>query len=240
MPDNGLNLPVTPSAIKLGKRLQTLHDLIPTNTYDVIWDCCCDHGQLGMNLLTSQKAPCVKFNDIVPELIATVESKLNTHFAHLNWHVCTTDLLELRITQHTKRTLIIIAGVGGELTARFVRAIIENNPTCSLDFLLCPVRDLFALRTTLIDLKLHLVDEVLLKENQRFYELIWLSSDPSNTKLTLTEIGTKIWLSKANLSDKDISAYKKRILQHYNKAKKTDELAYTAFNAYSTQLNHIE
>ncbi|QSA20815.1 SAM-dependent methyltransferase, partial [Vibrio furnissii] len=36
--------------MKLSKRLQTIEKLV-TQHYDHIWDCCCDHGFLGMTLL---------------------------------------------------------------------------------------------------------------------------------------------------------------------------------------------
>ncbi|WP_198595364.1 SAM-dependent methyltransferase, partial [Vibrio lentus] len=50
--------------MKLSNRLQTLHSLV-SNDYQHIWDCCCDHGFLGVQLLSDNKAPLIHFVDIV-------------------------------------------------------------------------------------------------------------------------------------------------------------------------------
>lgn len=221
-------------SLKLGRRLQALHECVPDNRYDTIWDCCCDHGSLGMALIQNQKAKRVVFNDIVPALINALESKLIKHFPTECWQTSTADLLTLKLESSTDRTLIIIAGVGGELTARFIRTIVKNNPNHQLDFLLCPVRDLYTLRTTLLELDLCLINEKLVKENKRMYEILWVSNSSDNQQQKLNATGQNIWQSNSCISSADINAYQKTLLKHYEKAQHQCPVAREALHAYTT------
>ena len=48
--------------------------------YDHIWDCCCDHGLLGMLLLERSAARHVHFVDCVPSLMQALELRLQRFF----------------------------------------------------------------------------------------------------------------------------------------------------------------
>ena len=58
--------------MKLSKRLNAINSLI-TQSYDIVWDCCCDHGFLGMALLERGIAKQINFVDIIPELMEAHE-----------------------------------------------------------------------------------------------------------------------------------------------------------------------
>src|SRR5690606_29317883 len=72
--------------------------------------------------------------------------------------------------------LVILAGIGGERMAEIVNLIVTRRATADIDFLLCPVHHQFALRQQLIHLNFSLKTEILVKENQRFYEILLVSS----------------------------------------------------------------
>lgn len=221
--------------IKLSHRLQSISDLI-TKPYDHIWDCCCDHGHLGMQLLIEQKAPNIHFVDIVPSLMSELEATLSQHFVANNlgnqdsettqqWHVHCMDMSQLPLADHKGKHLVVIAGVGGELTQALVEAVISNNPNISLDFLLCPVHQLFELREYLGKGDFSMIDEKLVEENRRFYEILHVTYQPTSNELAGTHlhqhkvspVGNKIWLPNSEQEQQVIEKYKQRILQHYQR-----------------------
>jgi tRNA (adenine22-N1)-methyltransferase len=241
--------------------------------YRHIWDCCCDHGQLGAALLAELKAlslateaapssqnhaplqthaslqTSVHFVDIIPSLMQEVEDKLQRFFPQskqgvlvdakqdpslgISWQVHCLDVSQLPIFNDDSRQLIIIAGVGGALTLKLVQAIRLAYPQQALDFLLCPVHHQFELRQGLKALNLGLVDEQLIVENRRFYELIYVSTQ-SNTELSAQ--GDKLWQRDIKLSQ----AYLNRTLTHYRNMQRPSAEIDTIIAAYDqiqTQLS---
>ncbi|PKF54048.1 SAM-dependent methyltransferase [Alteromonadales bacterium alter-6D02] len=190
--------------------------------YPHIWDCCCDHGFLGIELLKqqhkkvgeSERQSNIHFVDIVPTIMTQLSEKLSRHFLHQPlWHVHCLDVASLPLSEYpvSERHLIIIAGVGGELTQWFVKAIVAQNPQHQLEFLLCPLRQHYQLRKTLSELDLRLVDEQLLQENKRFYEMIHVTSDQNYPEVSL--VGNKMWHGSGAVGQ----AYLSRTLTHYQK-----------------------
>ena len=134
--------------VKLGYRLQQLKQMVIKN-YDHIWDCCCDHGYLGMALLqqnsnvelievnqinenlTSTNCT-VHFIDIIqPLMIQLRETLKRFHSNELNennvlWEVSCQDTSTIKLTKNQTH-LVIIAGVGGEKTIQLIQAIINNT-----------------------------------------------------------------------------------------------------------------
>jgi len=221
--------------IKLSHRLQSISDLI-TQPYDHIWDCCCDHGHLGIHLLIDKKAPNIHFVDVVPSLMTELEATLSQHFFSdkLNtldnktppqWHVHCMDMSQLPLSDHSGKHLVVIAGVGGELTQTLIKAVISNNPNISFDFLLCPVHQLFELREYLGKGDFSMIDEKLVEENRRFYEILHVNYQPAMSELANTHlhqhkvspIGIKIWLPNNKQEQLVIERYKQRTLQHYQR-----------------------
>jgi tRNA (adenine22-N1)-methyltransferase len=165
----------------------------------------------------------VHFVDIIPSLMQEVEVKLQRFFPQgkqaypkskpdsaqgISWQVHCLDVSRLPIITDNSRQLVIIAGVGGALTLKLVQDLTLAYPQQALDFLLCPVHHQFELRQGLKALKLGLVDEQLITENGRFYELIYVSTQ---SRTELSDQGDKLWLQDINISQ----AYLKRTLTHY-------------------------
>ncbi|MFA0112287.1 tRNA (adenine(22)-N(1))-methyltransferase TrmK [Vibrio sp. 10N.261.46.E11] len=214
--------------MKLSNRLQTLHSLV-SNDYQHIWDCCCDHGFLGVQLLSDNKAPQIHFVDIVPSLMNELEGKLTRYFPQDNsdqqavisqWQVYCMDVAAIPLEKHTGKHLVIIAGVGGDLTQKLVDDIHCKHPDKAIDFLLCPVHQLFELRSHLKALKFGLIDEVLIEENRRYYEILLVSNnsgeaEQSRSVSEISNVGDKIWLPSCDEQMKVSQQYKAKTLQHY-------------------------
>ncbi len=185
--------------------------------YDHIWDCCCDHGLLGAALLTRKAAHNIHFVDVVPSLMLEVEQKLQRFYPkttidsnHSQWHVHCLDVAKLPLADKAQCQLIIIAGVGGELTIELVQQIIANHPEHTLEFILCPVHHIYKVRMAMQQLGLGLVDEHLMQENKRFYEILHLSTA---SQVPLSPVGSRMW----DLSRELDRVYLQQSLKHYQR-----------------------
>lgn len=198
--------------MKLSTRLTALGQSIPDNTYQHIWDCCCDHGYLGQQLIIEHPQSKIHFVDVMPHLIEEVEKRL-INVPDDNWLTHCEDAAKITL-ETAQNNLVIIAGVGGDLLIEMVESIytrhvslFENN---RLDFLLCPVRQLHKVRQGLNDLNLGLVTEKIIQDNHQFYELIQVSNQ-SNKPVSM--VGSEMW----DLSNKEHATYRNTMIQHYEK-----------------------
>jgi tRNA (adenine22-N1)-methyltransferase len=192
-----------------------------TSDYTHIWDCCCDHGLLGTALLSRLAAPNIHFVDIVPDLMNELDNKLQRFYPNSpsKWQIHCLNVETLPIEQYEGKNLVIIAGVGGDLTTQFVNAIHQSHSTTNIDFLLCPVHHQFTLRQQLIQLDFSLKNEVLIEENQRFYEILLVSS-PGNTdgkQTKISPVGELIWQANSAEQSRITMNYLSKTLQHYQR-----------------------
>ncbi|MGL4474392.1 MAG: tRNA (adenine(22)-N(1))-methyltransferase [Shewanella sp.] len=221
--------------MKLSKRLHQL-DAMVANDYQHVWDCCCDHGFLGAALLTRQAAPHIHFVDIVPGLMAQLDEKLQRFYPdNRAYQTHCLDVSQLPLESFPGHTLVIIAGVGGELMSRFIADIHGRHPEITIDWLLCPTNQTFHLRSCLIDLGFSLNDEVLLEENQRYYEILSVTSTgtlaparDNRAVSAISPVGAKLWQT-IELTSKHqtqlAERYRDNLLKHYqrvNQASDTD------------------
>lgn len=228
--------------VTLSPRLNQIDRMI-TKSYDHIWDCCCDHGLLGRALLHRRAGKVIHFIDRVPALVAGVEQQLEIDHAELDpsnfntsqWQTHCIDVANLvlpadkhqaenKSANQQASQLIIIAGVGGDLLIKFVRAILANNPRHSLEFLLCPVYHQYKVRCALIDLNLQLKAEHLLQDNNRFYEILHittpnLSSGAPEKTDSISPVGLTMW----NFNLPEHREYHQRILDHYGRMTKRQD-----------------
>ncbi|MGL1932531.1 MAG: tRNA (adenine(22)-N(1))-methyltransferase TrmK [Desulfotalea sp.] len=209
--------------MKLSKRLKKIESMVAPD-YTRIWDCCCDHGLLGSALLSRLAAPHIHFVDIVPELIGVLENKLERFYSNCtsSWSTHCHDVALLSIARYEGRNLVIIAGVGGDLMTQVVSAIHLSHPSTIIDFLLCPVYHQFTLRQQLIKLDFNLKDEVLIEENQRFYEILLVSSSTiSNDKqVKISPVGELIWHANTAEQEEIALNYLKNTLNHFQRMKR--------------------
>jgi len=200
-----------------------------TSYYQNIWDCCCDHGSLGFALLQRKAAETIHFTDIVESLIDKVNQQLKQHFSrteHLShWKTHCIDAAKIPFSQYcsldkaneNSKQLIIIAGVGGELLIELLTNIINNNKDSFTDqpieFILCPVHYNYHVRAALINLKASLINEVLIKENDRFYEILHVVIGNKNSIIPISIVGSKMW----DLKSKAHKEYLDKTITHYQR-----------------------
>lgn len=205
--------------MKIGLRIQKLDEMI-ASPYEVIWDCCCDHGLLGMMLLQRHAAKSIHFVDVIERLATTLQSKLKQHFSGEEfesvWQVHCENVANLSIPD-IKSQLIIIAGVGGDTTIELVNSIIANHPNQQMEFLLCPVHRNYHVRECLISHKFGLVNECLIRENGRFYELLHVSSD---AKQAISFVGSTMW----DFSNEEHQLYLAKMIAHYQRKMKATDI----------------
>ncbi|MFC3031721.1 tRNA (adenine(22)-N(1))-methyltransferase TrmK [Pseudoalteromonas fenneropenaei] len=216
--------------MKLGTRLAHLVSLVKPD-YPQIWDCCCDHGLLGATLLKQYPQSQVHFVDIVPELIAALETKLKHFMANANWQVHCQDVGHLPLAHYVGPQLVIIAGVGGELCARFVSALQQRFANLPVDFLLCPVRDQFLLRAALQQLPLSLLHEGLVSENRRCYEVLYVSNW-RNSGQAISATGDTLWQCHNDAERKIAQQYLQNTLRHYQQARLSQPELQAVVDAY--------
>lgn len=217
--------------IKLSKRLLKLSQLVTTH-YDHIWDCCCDHGLLGATLLNEHGESLIHFVDIVPDLMSELDLKFKQFSPQAKWQNHCIDVNELPLSEYNQalnnsdqtKHLVIIAGVGGNLTSEFVTNICKKHPDLAIDFLLCPVHHQYMLRQQLISLNMKLKQEVLVEENNRFYEILLVTTNLlSDVKIeskplkNLTDVGKGIWQTATEEQRTAANKYLAKTLQHYKR-----------------------
>lgn len=204
--------------IKMSRRLQQIDTMIG-QPYQHIWDCCCDHGFLGLALLKRQAAGTIHFVDIVPALLRQIESDLKSHYGQAQnrcrWEVHCANVTNLPLAQvsenpESDQHLIIIAGVGGELTIKLITAILSQFSNYSLEFILCPVHHNYKVREFLISRELGLIAESLIIENKRGYEILHVAL---NAAEPISRVGSKMW----DFSQKEHIDYVQKSIKHYQR-----------------------
>ncbi len=169
-------------------------------------------------MLSMQAAECIHFVDIVPELMAELDRKLERFFPNMSsvWETHCLDVKALPLDQYQGRHLVIIAGVGGDLMVQFIHALVQQYPGHSIDFLLCPVYHQFMVRHQLIELNFSLKQEVLVEENQRFYEILLVSS-VSDGQSTISPFGDDIWKADTAGQAEVARRYLNKTIAHYQR-----------------------
>ena len=227
--------------MKLNKRLLALSQMAK-QPYQVVWDCCCDHGLLGFKILADGIVKQVNFVDLVPDIIDSLNSKLKLHSHHLpvdaQWQTFCSDVSDIPLInnvdlsqlqqQNIPQQLIIISGVGGELMVDMLEKLTSRYDGMNIDYLLCPVQHTYKLRSKLLALNYKLKKEQLIIENKRGYELLLINQTEGQT-LSLT--GNELWQKEASHKQ-----YLSKLIMHYQRItesrKESDLLNLSALNDY--------
>tara|TARA_R110001583_G_scaffold67490_3_gene192862 strand:- start:2279 stop:2992 length:714 start_codon:yes stop_codon:yes gene_type:complete len=215
--------------VKLGKRLQAI-EMMVAEDYDHIWDCCCDHGLLGFQLLENNKGNHLHFVDVVAPLMKEIEQKLQRYYqGESKYSVHCLDVAALPLADYQQeKHLIIIAGVGGELLIHFLTALLPLTSLLNVQFLLSPVHHNYQLREFLQKQNCHLLDEKIIEENKRFYELIHIESpimkSPSLNTMALNHpislVGDKMW----DFDNSSHRTYLQQTIEHYQRMSKNPSI----------------
>ena len=154
--------------MKLSLRLKSIAELFDQNHYSRFIDTCCDHGQLGLYI--SKKFPGAKFTfvDVIPSIIKNLES--DSRFA--NFELTCMSAEKIKVVD--KPSLILIAGVGGELASKIINGICEGNPASDkYDFIVSPNNKSHLVRQELSNKKFKSIEEKIVTDNGISYEIIY-------------------------------------------------------------------
>ncbi|WP_293267118.1 tRNA (adenine(22)-N(1))-methyltransferase TrmK, partial [Neptunomonas sp.] len=138
-----------------------------------------------------------------------------------SWQTHVADVAKLQLSSATNVNegschLMIIAGVGGDLLIELVAGLLVENPQQKMEFLLCPVLHTYKVRNTLIEMGFSLIDECLVQENNRFYEVLHVSLHAAQP---ISPVGSIMW----DLSRPDDQAYLARTISHYQRVSQNVE-----------------
>ncbi|MGB0987431.1 MAG: tRNA (adenine(22)-N(1))-methyltransferase TrmK, partial [Pseudoalteromonas spongiae] len=103
-------------------------------------------------------------------------------------------------------------------------------------FIICPVHHTFTLRQQLIALNYTLIDESLISENKRFYEIMHVSRN-KRQGVAISPIGDKLWHS-AEQCEK--AQYLTRLITHYQNVSRNNQDALVALHAYQALANKLK
>jgi len=144
------------------KRLRVVYNLIP-NT-DAFYDLCCDHGQLGIEVLKNKDVKHVYFNDVVESICIGLINKLKASYITNAYSIlnCACENIEFK-----KESTISIVGVGYHTIIRLLENI-ANNQT----LIISSHTKTLELRHFLNNGHYRLLEERLVEENGHIYEVL--------------------------------------------------------------------
>lgn len=205
---------------RLGERLNHIFQWVDSSpTYDDIWDLCCDHGRLGLHLHERHSSSCVYLVDKVASIMDT----LAVNYAEFNdgrLYFKAMDVCELNITVE-KRTLVIIAGVGGQNIMVMLESILAQLHIGErLEFMLSPNSHLFELRRFLKEKSFGLINEAFITEKSFSHEHLWLSFVKHSTANEVyseyepvSAVGDSLWHNMTDIK----RVYIGKLIQHYQR-----------------------
>jgi len=201
--------------IRPGSRLDHLAAMIQPS-YSTIWDCCCDHGHLGMRLLKERCADQVIFVDLLENIMTALAIKLALDFPQdqYSYQLRCDDIKNIQVPAQESQ-LFIIAGVGPHQTIEFIDSLCASAPDTVFDLLICSVHGNYAVRQALINQGYRLREERIVFDKNRFYEAIYLSKRADQP---LVETGQQMW----NWADPVHRDYWHRTVGHYQQKAKKD------------------
>ncbi len=133
---------------------------------EAYYDLFCDHGKIGLNLLSTKKT--IFFNDKLPHLIEALKDKLGPQTQ------CNFSSIAAQELIFAPQSMVIAAGVGGLLMIECFEKWRERHPADqweSLIFLLCPAYYDSKLRGFLNRESFVVLDEWICKERGRYYDM---------------------------------------------------------------------
>ncbi len=176
----------SPLKTRLGKRLRALFSIIPVNT-DHFLDLCCDHGALGRAVLETQSDCHVVFNDIHPGIMRTLGETL-THFRASNFSLDVGPAQNIQLPRNGK-TIVMLAGVGDEQCIEIIEHLVSQQTDQPVHLIISPATKVHKVRGFLASSNVGLVDEQLVTENRRTYEIIHVVKNDSQKTKAVSQFG---------------------------------------------------
>lgn len=210
---------------RVSKRIQSIVELvdeIPCNISS-IWDTCCDHGQIGHQLLLKNFQ--VQFLDQVSSITEELAKKLAaTDIPERNYSVHTQDIRKLDIS-NLKPSCFILVGIGADLIIESLKC--HKGSLEKHWFVLSAHQNNYKLRRYLKDHKFKYFKEILVKENNQFYEILLINQAK----------GREVELIGQFKRDTDFREYAQKMYQLFNIKAQHDENFLEFYSCYKKLLD---
>ena len=199
---------MNPSA-SIGSRLNAILELVTDvqqkEPYPYIWDCCCDHGYLGIKILSHDLCEKLVFVDQLPHIIEHLTDRIAPYSTGKH-ELITADAGDL-VFDSQNRHLVILAGVGGECIIEIVSEIESNHPDVQIDYIFCPSSKQSILREYLSSQSMGLLFESIVCEKKRCYEIIYVQGKAEIGSLPAVSLTCDLW----DMDNEDHQQYLKKI-----------------------------
>ncbi len=176
---------------RIGRRIRQLLAQIPSG-YDWVWDLCCDHGYLGLELLAQQPKQRVGFVDQLPQVMRPLGEQLQALYPAERWQCLTLDASQLILPPG--KHLLVVAGVGDEVLLRIMNQLRlqqggQGSELRQLDWLLSPANNVYLVRHQLQQWQMVMQAEGLIEERGKLYEwLILQEQQPEAAQAKLSRV----------------------------------------------------
>lgn len=174
--------------MKLSRRLQAIADFVPQNT--IVGDIGTDHGYIPVYLIEKGIAKKVIGTDLSPNSLEKINQFVKDR--RLENHIDIRLGNGLEVLKPFEIDTLIIAGMGGLLIRDILDKDREKRDSIT-NFILQPNIATKELRKYLYENNFEIVDEKLVKEDNKFYEIIYAKKGKSHVKDNIYyEIGEKL------------------------------------------------
>jgi tRNA (adenine22-N1)-methyltransferase len=192
----------------MSKRIQTFKTMYQGE--NILWDLCCDHGLIGESFLDldSDNIREINFLDNIPSIIEKLAQRASYITKPRKINIYLHDCTKLKIINN-ETNLIIIAGIGGLLLIEILQSLL-SNPHLKANLILSPHTHLYEVRRFLNEGNFKLIDELLLFENNQYYEFIHVKANPEKNDQKVQVFSSKIYQFYP-----DSQNYLKMQLKHY-------------------------
>lgn len=188
----------------ISKRIEAITSL-SSDSYDEIWDLCCDHGKIGIDFAIKYSPKVVHFIDQVPSIIENLKANL-PFIENVSFNVQCIGCEDIQINE-TSKNLIVFAGVGSETIIKALKNLKTQNLGTS-HLLISTHKHPHKLRMFLRAQKFSLIKEILIYEAGQFYEMLLVETKNDNE---ISLVGSKMW----NFSDLDHLNYCNQLFDYY-------------------------
>lgn len=196
--------------IKLGKRLHVISELVTCDKM-YFYDLCCDHGHLGINVLKKNAPVKIILNDQVKSICAKLEDSYADYIVDQKVEVLEQNATQVKL-QKKYANFVSICGVGGDLTIK----ILENlfSQLTERDFLLLsPHTKIHQVRHFLIKHNFYQIKEILVEENDKFYEILLVKKCMEDTNIHF--VGHDIWKASDYCDFDKLQQYLGEMVKYY-------------------------
>ena len=178
------------SQLNLSQRIQSIVKLVPKETQE-LWDICCDHGIIGKQFL-NRELKHIYFLDQVPSIIKNLRQTLEDSYI-TSFDILLDDARKINWYKYKKKGVStkIIVGIGADLLIDILSQIDSHQKDY---FIVSAHQNSYKLRQYLIKSDYKLINEILIEESGRFYEIL-LVHPQLGESINLVG-GDKLWANK--------------------------------------------